>query len=70
EDALWAAYDAITCPTLLVRGDHSDLLSRETAAAMARRGPKAKVVEIAGVGHAPTFISDAQIAIARTFLLG
>ena len=70
EAALWAAYDAIRSPTLLVRGADSDLLSRETAAAMAARGPKATVVEIAGVGHAPTFISPEQIAIARRFLVG
>jgi pimeloyl-ACP methyl ester carboxylesterase len=70
EEQLWAAYDAIRCPTLLVRGEHSDLLSRETAAQMAVRGPKPKLVEIAGVGHAPTFIHDDQIAIAREFLIG
>ncbi len=70
EAALWAAYDAIRCPTLLVRGADSDLLSRETAAAMAARGPKATVVEIPGVGHAPTFLTDEQIAIARQFLVG
>ena len=69
EAMLWAAYDAVRCPTLLVRGADSDLLSRETAAIMAGRGPRAALVEIAGVGHAPTFIHDDQIAIARKFLL-
>lgn len=70
EQRLWAAYDAIRCPTLVVRGADSDLLSRETATAMSQRGPKAKVVELAGVGHAPTFLSEAQIAIAKNFFLG
>jgi pimeloyl-ACP methyl ester carboxylesterase len=70
EAALWAAYDAITCPTLLVRGAESDLLSPATAAMMVGRGPKATLVEIAGVGHAPTFLHDDQIAIARNFLIG
>lgn len=70
EKMLWAAYDAIACPTLLVRGEHSDLLSRDTAQEMHRRGPKAEVVEIAGVGHAPTFMHDDQIAVARRFLVG
>jgi pimeloyl-ACP methyl ester carboxylesterase len=69
EAALWAAYDAIQCPTLLVRGEKSDLLSLETAQAMTQRGPKAKLVEIAGVGHAPTFLHEDQIAIAKDFLL-
>ncbi|CDG82596.1 alpha/beta fold hydrolase [Janthinobacterium agaricidamnosum] len=70
EAMLWAAYDAVTCPTLLVRGAESDLLSRATADIMLSRGPQAELVEIAGVGHAPTFIHDEQIAIARKFLLG
>jgi pimeloyl-ACP methyl ester carboxylesterase len=67
--ALWRAYDAIACPTLLVRGELSDLLSRETAQEMTRRGPRPQLVEIAGVGHAPTFLHADQIAIAREFLL-
>ena len=70
EAMLWHAYDAIRCPTLLVRGEHSDLLTREVAQAMTVRGPRAKLVEIAGVGHAPTFMHADQIAIAQNFLLG
>jgi len=70
EARLWAAYDAIRCPTLLVRGEHSDLLSRATAEEMTRRGPKPALREIAGVGHAPTFLQPEQIAIAREFLTG
>lgn len=69
EAALWGAYDAIRCPTLLVRGAESDLLSAETARMMTQRGPKPQLVEISGVGHAPTFMQADQIAIARTFLL-
>lgn len=68
--ALWAAYDAIRCPTLLVRGEHSDLLSRESAQQMTERGPRPRLVEIPGVGHAPTFVHPQQIAIARDFLVG
>jgi pimeloyl-ACP methyl ester carboxylesterase len=70
EAQLWAAYDAIRCPTLLVRGELSDLLSHATAQEMMRRGPRPRLVEIAGVGHAPTFLQPAQIAIAREFLTG
>lgn len=69
EALLWQAYDAITCPTLLVRGEHSDLLTPEVAHAMTQRGPHARLVEIAGVGHAPTFMHADQIAIAKNFLL-
>jgi pimeloyl-ACP methyl ester carboxylesterase len=67
---LWKAYDAIRCPTLVLRGERSDLLTRETASKMTERGPRAKVVEIAGVGHAPTLLHGDQIAIVREFLLG
>ncbi len=66
---LWELWDAVSCPTLVIRGAQSDLLSRETAQAMTRRGPKAKVVELAGVGHAPTLLHADQIAIVREFLL-
>ncbi len=66
---LWELWDAVSCPTLVVRGAQSDLLSRETAQAMTRRGPQAKVVELAGVGHAPTLLHADQIAIVHEFLL-
>jgi len=70
QQALWDAFDAIRCPTLLVRGAQSDLLSRATAEEMTRRGPRPQLVEIADVGHAPTFVHPDQIAIARAFLIG
>ncbi|BBB67321.1 alpha/beta hydrolase [Undibacterium sp. YM2] len=66
---LWTAYDAISCPTLLVRGAESDLLTAESAQAMTQRGPRARLVEFAGVGHAPTFVQPDQIAVAVDFLL-
>lgn len=69
EAMTWAAFDAITCPTLLLRGADSDLLSRDTAKAMTQRGPKARLVEFAGVGHAPTLVAEDQIAAVRQFLL-
>jgi len=69
EAILWAAYDAVRCPTLLIRGAESDLLSPETAQNMTQRGPRAQLVELAGIGHAPTFLHDDQIAIVRRFLL-
>jgi pimeloyl-ACP methyl ester carboxylesterase len=67
---LWKLYDDIRCPMLVLRGEHSDMLARETLAQMAGRGPRAKAVEVPGVGHAPTLIHADQIAIVRDFLLG
>ena len=66
---LWPVWDAIKCPTLVVRGALSDLLTKETCEKMAGRGPKAKVVEFAGVGHAPTLMHADQIKPIRDFLL-
>jgi pimeloyl-ACP methyl ester carboxylesterase len=65
---LWPIYDRIRCRTLLVRGGNSDLLSVETARAMTERGPHAMLATIDGVGHAPMFMSDDQVAIVRRFL--
>jgi pimeloyl-ACP methyl ester carboxylesterase len=65
---LWPLYDAIRCPTLVIRGEHSDLLSREAVALMCERGPRARSVEIPAVGHAPMFTDDTQVAVVRDFL--
>ncbi len=68
EAAMWAAYDAITSQTLLLRGADSDLLSLETAEQMATRGPRVRCVSFAGVGHAPTLVAPDQVAVVRDFL--
>jgi pimeloyl-ACP methyl ester carboxylesterase len=69
EAMLWRSYDAITCPTLLLRGADSDLLTRDTATLMTRRGPNARLVEFADVGHAPTLVAADQVAAVKAFLL-
>jgi pimeloyl-ACP methyl ester carboxylesterase len=65
---LWAVWDAIPCPTLLLRGAQSDLLSPATAAAMRTRGPAPRLIEFAGVGHAPMLLTPEQIAPVAEFL--
>lgn len=65
---MWAVWDAISCPVLVLRGALSDLLLPETAAEMSRRGPRASVVEIAETGHAPALMSVDQVAIVRDWL--
>ena len=69
EALLWQAYDAISSPTLLVRGSNSDLLSKETAKNMTERGPHARLIEFDGVGHAPTLIAPDQVDAVASFLL-
>jgi pimeloyl-ACP methyl ester carboxylesterase len=70
EPLWWQAYDRIQAPTLLLRGRDSDLLSAATAQAMTARGPRARLVEFSGVGHAPTLVADDQVQVVREFLLG
>jgi pimeloyl-ACP methyl ester carboxylesterase len=67
---LWPVWDAIKCPTMVLRGAQSDLLRPADAAQMTQRGPKATLVEIADVGHAPALMDPAQIAIVEGFLAG
>jgi pimeloyl-ACP methyl ester carboxylesterase len=65
---LWPLWDAIRCPTLVLRGEHSDVLPRQVAAAMTQRGPRAELVELAGIGHGPTLLHADQIEIVASFL--
>lgn len=65
----WQSYDGVRCPTLLLRGAESDLLSAATAKAMTERGPRATLVEFAGVGHAPMLVQPEQVRAVREFLL-
>lgn len=67
--AMWGLYDAITARTLLLRGAESDLLTPETAQAMTKRGPGARLVEFEGVGHAPTLVPPGQHGTVVDFLL-
>jgi pimeloyl-ACP methyl ester carboxylesterase len=65
---LWPLWERVTCPVLVLRGQQSDLLSRATARAMAERGPRAEVVEIEGVGHAPALLDASQVDLVAGFL--
>jgi pimeloyl-ACP methyl ester carboxylesterase len=67
---LWALWDMVRCPTLVLRGADSDLLRRDDALAMTGRGPKPRLVEFAGVGHAPALMAQDQVAAVRDFLVG
>ena len=69
EALLWQLYDQVTAETLVLRGADSDLLSAATARAMQARGPRPRVLEFAGVGHAPTLVADDQVAAVCDFLL-
>lgn len=65
---LWAQWDAIKAPTLILRGARSDILRHEDAVAMTARGPAARLVELPGIGHAPALATPDQIALVAEFL--
>ena len=64
----WDAYDGLDLKMLVLRGVTSDLLLPDVAQAMTLRGPRARIVEIPGCGHAPGLNVPEQIAIVRDFL--
>ena len=65
---LWAEWDRIRCPTHVLRGAESPLLTPATAEAMAGRGPRATVETVPGVGHAPALMAEDQIATVARWL--
>jgi len=69
---LWKHYDRIRVPVLLLRGAESDLVLRDAAEEMLTRGPGAKglakVVEIAGCGHAPALNVPAHLEPIEAFI--
>lgn len=72
--ALWDVWEKVSCPTLILRGEDSDLLHASTAREMTKRGEAAKkgwvrVVEVRECGHAPALMSDSQISLVEEFLL-
>lgn len=64
----WSDWDSLALPVLCLRGAHSDLLEAETALQMTQRGPRARVVTIAGCGHAPALNVPDQLELIRDFL--
>lgn len=65
---LWSSWESVECPVLVIRGERSDLLLEETAERMTTSGPRARLAVVADVGHAPTLMSDDQIALIRDWL--
>ena len=66
---LWLQFDALgaAAPVLILRGEHSDLLSRETVAEMKKRGKAVQSIEIPGQGHAPSLDGTVTIKAILDF---
>lgn len=66
---LWHIWDKIQCPVLVIRGENSIALPKETFETMSRRGPETTMVEIPESGHAPHLLSSQQTDLIRNWLL-
>ena len=67
---LWSEYAAVAAKTLLLRSAMSDVLSRETAPRTQVSGPRPALIELEGVGHAPTLTTDCDTGLVRASLSG
>ena len=66
---LWPLFEGLkSVPLLVFRGEHSDLLSRETVTEMIAHHPAMQAIEVAGVGHPPVFWNERTIAPIRDFV--
>ncbi len=66
---LWSVWEKIRCPTLVLRGADSEVLQPDTIKRMVDSGPPTKVIELAGIGHAPSLMADDQIEQVVEFLV-
>jgi pimeloyl-ACP methyl ester carboxylesterase len=66
--ALWPALQRVTCPTLVVWGSDSDVLSEAQARRMVDTLADGELVTVPGVGHAPTLVEPAVVTALERFL--
>lgn len=65
---IWADWDRIRCPLMLIRGEHSPLLNQTTVDDMRRRQPQMQFMQAPGCGHAPMLNVPGQVEPIRQFL--
>ena len=69
-ETLWSLFEAMaSVPSLLVRGELSDLLSPECVATMQKVHPSMEVLSVPNVGHAPMLNEPGVTEAIRRFLL-
>jgi esterase len=64
----WSALAALACPTLVIWGSDSDVLSEAQAKRMVETLPHGQLVIVPGVGHAPTLVEPPVLAALERFL--
>jgi Predicted hydrolases or acyltransferases (alpha/beta hydrolase superfamily) len=65
---LWQAWSARARPTLILRGEHSDLFSPDCMQRMLSMHPQSKAITIADTGHAPMLMDQPTIETIAQFL--
>lgn len=65
---MWVPFARITAPILVVRGAESDILARATTERMVKVAPRTRVVEVPGVGHAPSLLEPEALGAIKEFL--
>jgi len=66
---LWPQFLALAAvPTLVLRGEHSDILSAATVDEMRRHHPRLEALTVSGEGHAPLLKDHATIGSIAAFL--
>lgn len=68
EPLLWAGFESLREPVLVLRGETSDLLTAENMQQMLQRNARARGITYRGVGHAPSLRSDGQVQDVAAFL--
>src|SRR5262249_12970510 len=64
--AVWPALETLACPTLVIWGTESDVLSETQAKRMVTALPKGELVAVPATGQAPTRVEPAALdAIER-----
>ncbi|MFN8524572.1 MAG: alpha/beta hydrolase [Chloroflexota bacterium] len=64
----WPVLARLACPTMVVWGATSDVLSEAQARRMVEALPRGVLVEVPGVGHAPTLIEPVVLDALKRFL--
>jgi pimeloyl-ACP methyl ester carboxylesterase len=59
---LWPVLETLQCPTQVVWGTDSDVLSEAQAKRMVAALPKGELVSVPGIGHAPTLVEPPVLA--------
>jgi esterase len=65
---LWPALEAVPCPTLVIWGSDSDVLSKAQAQRMVDALPQGELVTVPGIGHAPTLVEPPVLAALERLL--